>query len=136
MSNIQNYLDQTSQAYRVEALEEVSETILNFEEKLIEDIFSKYFTSEEIKQRFSVPPDYLQFIRGVSFLAQDAGDGYPWFWILGGESAYESTKSEYERFVEDKEWHKLTKPPLMAIEIGGWSDKHVFFLSCDKAHHW
>jgi len=136
MSNIQNFLDHASQTYRIEVLEEVSEIILNFEQKLIEDIFSKYFTAEEIKQRFCVPPDYLQFIRGVSFLSEDAGDGYPWFWVLGAESAYENTKLVYKKFIEDQEYHQLAKPPLMVIEIGGWSDKHVFFLSCDKMHHW
>ncbi|OJJ17509.1 hypothetical protein BKI52_26955 [marine bacterium AO1-C] len=136
MSNVENFLDHTYHTYRVEALEKVTETVLNFEQRLSEDIFGKYFSVEEIKQRFVVPPDYLQFIRGASFLARDAGDGYPWFWVLGAEDTYKYTKSAYEEFTEDEEYHQLTKPPFMAIEIGGWSDKHVFFLSCDKAHHW
>jgi len=136
MSNVQNFLNHTSHNYQVESLEQISDITLNFEEKLRHDIFSTHFTTEEVKQRFAAPPDYLQFISAISFLSEDAGDGYPWFWILGAESAYENTELAYTEFIEDQEYHQLAKPPLMVIEIGGWSDKHVFFLSCDKMHHW
>lgn len=136
MSTIKDFLDQTSRNYSVKALEELSEAVTDFEQKLIDEVFSLYFTSQEIKERFAVPPDYLQFIRGVSFLSRDLGDGSPWFWVTGAEGSLGGTRYEYQHFADNKTWHELKKPPLMAIEVGGWSDKHVLFLSCDKKHHW
>lgn len=92
-----------------------------------------FYTVEEVAQRFAIPPQYAVYLEKHGYINQNKG----WRSLKAQEhSMLKNTVYSYSYFSsERKRYRAENKYPMMMIDIGGWSDKHWYFMSCDKDHH-
>ena len=121
--SIKDRMKLIEEKYNVTYQEYDSSTLQNiFKEKLL----SQFFDHSKLEERFQIPDAYLDFITSVSNISDKKGD---WISIYGGDSSYDGSEDLFR-------FHCIKKNELklIMINIGYWSDKHEYWLSCDKAN--
>ena len=95
-------------------------------------IEKEIYTPSEITQRFEIPPQLLLYLREYSAISQNKG----WRSLFAYDHIIADTNYWYKYFLSDKKYLKPAEQnPTIVLAIGGWSDKHWYFISCDKERH-
>ncbi len=93
-------------------------------------ITHEFYTAEEIEERFAIPPQFAVFRQHYSYF------GNYWRSLTSLDGIITETTYWYRYFSHEKERYRQNgNYPMMMLYIGGWSDKHWYFMSCDKAQH-
>jgi len=100
-------------------------------EQAIKEIIKKYMPQKDLSV-FEVPDEYLELINTfANELSQDLSDGTWWNLLY----SYEGMLSDLDYAYEDTAYYQkeaIVQNSPIFIPIGAWSDKHIYFLSCDK----
>lgn len=100
--------------------------VSDFPKMIREKVLEKYYDSSILDNRFQIPDEYINFIKFVDYIS-DANNS--WGAVYGGFTSIAQTEDLFE-------YHYCTKNSInkILINIGYWSDKHEYWLSCDKEH--
>lgn len=92
-----------------------------------------FYTADEIEKRFEIPPQFSVFLQYYGPISQRNG----WRFMMSWQGIImDTTRYWYNYFSDYKEEYRANgQYPMMLLDIGGWSDKHWYFISCDKEHH-
>jgi uncharacterized protein (TIGR02996 family) len=100
----------------------------------LREILSPYFGAEEVERRFCFPVDLAASLCTVGYRTDKWTDFY------GSEFIAERAKDDAGAFRpaqpapdywSDEEVAEHPKNPEIWLEVGGWSDKHWYFVCCD-----
>lgn len=92
-----------------------------------------FYTVEEIENQFRIPPQFSVFLANYSQFYEKKGSRS----LKNAEGIIvDTTRYWYSYFSTYKDQYKTEgKYPPMLLHIGGWSDKHWYFISCQKDNH-
>jgi hypothetical protein len=139
-THLERYLDSLienlhkNHSYTYNLVEELSlEEISAFEQNL-KSYFSGIFGADFVKERFSLPIDFKAYLNlGCGFYQDSWRSVYPYHLIEKAtiEPHYDF---EIEDLIERVKEGNLYENDTLWLCIGYWSDKHDYFICCDKGH--
>jgi hypothetical protein len=105
------------------------------EKKTVEDaikqVIHKYLPEKDLNA-FDLPNEYFELINFFEdSLSQDLSDGTWWNLLYSYESMLADLDYEYKNATYYKKELIVLNSPVF-IPVGAWSDKHIYFLSCDR----
>ncbi|MCU0438744.1 MAG: hypothetical protein MUC49_12605 [Raineya sp.] len=101
-------------------------------EDAIKQVIQKYLSEKDLST-FGLPDEYFELINLFEGnLSQDLSDGTWWNLLYSYESMLSDLDYEYENVTYYKKEQTVLNCPIF-IPVGAWSDKHIYFLSCDTS---
>lgn len=84
------------------------------------------YASVDIEQRFAVPPQFSLYLQHYSFIRQNQ-----WKSLLMWDDIVSDMMYWYDYYLS----YQRKAEAMMLLPLGGWSDKHWYFISCDNEQH-
>ncbi|WP_028975479.1 tetratricopeptide repeat protein [Spirochaeta cellobiosiphila] len=98
--------------------------VSSFENDMRSKVLDLYYAKEILDDRFKVPPAYLNYIANVKEIYKKG-----WLYVSGSTEAISNTQGCFK-------FHncQIGSVDIIMINVGWWSDKHDYWLSCDTKY--
>jgi len=102
--------------------------------RIIKNEFAKYISADFIDNRFALPPGFAEYIQimPATYLYNKG-----WIKFFDAKNILECSDYYLSSYVEDTmvflEEDNDFKGGIFWVPFGEWSDKHTYYICCDKA---
>ncbi|HLP12869.1 MAG TPA: hypothetical protein VK177_13120 [Flavobacteriales bacterium] len=99
----------------------------------IKNEYAKYMSADLIDDRFALPPGFTEYLE---LMPATYSYNNGWIKFFDAQGVFEYNEYEFSNWVEDVmgflEENKAFTGGLFWLVFGNWSDKHAYFICCDK----